>query len=610
MKVFTEVPQNIFECLMVYKEAYDEKFFSQVQSSIIKYALPGLGMPLAKKRRLTPTDIELAYKFMQNLSLSTAAQLQRCQEQGFEKFQVSEDNQRKYRFNLNKFLYWLAEQPWSTYSLASENKEQPYRFSGERHAKIKRKRLTNRENKEPYTLSFDPSKYGSSEEAVELERIDKELEDLANYLKSQHFKPYTIKMRIDVAKEFLGWLYKNEQVSLKSLSLSSIVKFTPVKLSISNFPSPPEYFYNKTFAQEKSKKATEESVKILERFFQFSSTPLMPRTKEMYAESALTIAKFLYREQTDCLYARNYEDIPVVQRLRILRNSYRSEAKNKPNAVPYEDKAVSWETALAVLERTRKEALMTHVEYLVRGEIKRKKRSTKVIAKSFMRFLLLAMLTLIPPDRQRTYRELQIEKTLKHGIWQENIFIPKDKMVEPSQAEFFIHLLPEDYKTGETYGEWLGKLPNTQFADGTTFYQYLELWLYGAKDNNPLQKTLKLKNNKPLREILEPKEHDYVFFGINSKKPMNISTFASVIKHLFERMTGVPVRPHVLRNMFRTYINEMGISEQESKSVAFWMKHDLRTANQYSRQLCRSKLAAGETLTERINKQILVSIDE
>jgi hypothetical protein len=51
-------------------------------------------------------------------------------------------------------------------------------------------------------------------------------------------------------------------------------------------------------------------------------------------------------------------------------------------------------------------------------------------------------------------------------------------MANLSEARYYIHLQSEDYKTGDSYGEWLGEFPNTEFPDGSRFYDYLNKWLF------------------------------------------------------------------------------------------------------------------------------------
>jgi hypothetical protein len=94
------------------------------------------------------------------------------------------------------------------------------------------------------------------------------------------------------------------------------------------------------------------------------------------------------------------------------------------------------------------------------------------VGMSYQRFLSLAFFVLIPPDRARTVYELEVGRTLVWGHFQEGIFVATDNQEHPTAA-WFIHLQPEDYKTGAAYGEYWGSIPNESFGDGTCFYDYI-----------------------------------------------------------------------------------------------------------------------------------------
>jgi hypothetical protein len=383
--------------------------------------------------------------------------------------------------------------------------------------------------------------------------------------------------------------------------LKCLIEVVHLKFSIEDFSNYHDYIYAKGLAHEKAKKVAEATVKKLEELFDWLENKPSFGTKQTYTESAIAIACFLYRNETDAGYANLFEDIPVVRRLRVFCNKIDAQKRNSPAAVPFHEKSVSWEQVLIVTERLRYEADATHTDAIVKGNYRRKKRPIKARAASMMTFLLLSMFTIVPPDRQRTYRELRLGETLKHGSYQGEIFIPRERMINPQGAKFFIHLLPNQYKTGEAYGEWIGELPNTKYSDGRTFYQYLEEWLYcGYEKDGVVQ---------GLREALNPGNHNYVFFGRITGEPLDTTSVTTKVQKPFERMTSVPVSPHTLRKIFRSYIKDRGASPEELESAAYWMKHDLRTAEKdYTFLDCRSKLRAGAALTNRINSEFLKNV--
>jgi hypothetical protein len=604
------VPQNVFECLDAYKYRCQTNEFSLVQSSIFRFTLPGLGLASPKGQRLTTDEMESCRIFCKKMPLAKLAKFPEAQEKTFEVLNTSKDQQRSNRSRLKKFLNWVAEQNWvQTEQLDDQN--QIYRFSGEKHERIQRQRLTNRPNNtlEKFSLSFDVSDYldkssDLSEEdiKVHLEKIANEIKDFEAYMRAHGYKPYTIEVRTKGVQRFLGWLYLANHIPLQELSLTSLIEVVKLKYSLADFTEYSQYIYAKGLAHEQAREIANLVVKRLDDFFQWLNNPPSASTKAIYTETAISIAKYLYRYETDKDYAAECHDIPIVRRLRVYCNKFEEHRRTANNTVvPFHKKAVTWEQVLMVLEKLRYEATATHwvaKTILDNGQFKRKIRPIQARAASFMKFLLLAMFTLMPPDRQRTFRELRLGETLKHGTFQGELFIPKDRMLDPSKAKYYIHLLPEDYKTGKSYGEWVGEIPNTIFSDDSTFYQYLDEWLYGE---------IKTKNGivKGLRNVLNPENHNYIFFGRITSEPIKIECLTAKIRHIFERHTRVPVTPHTLRKIFRTYIKENGVSPEEEESAAFWMKHDLRTANKHYTFLnCQSKLRAGSVLANRLNSSI------
>lgn len=291
----------------------------------------------------------------------------------------------------------------------------------------------------------------------------------------------------------------------------------------------------------------------------------------------------------------------------------REEIKQNPPVVAYEDKAVTWGNAMSVLNRTRFEAILADGDKICKGKRRKRKRDIRAISNSMNRFLLLALFTLIPPDRQQIPRSLVWGKSLIYGRYCQGQFEVLSNFVSDTDTDtdigFYLNIYQDKSKVGKFYGDWLGKIPNYFFPDGTQFYDYLELWLMGDNKNNPLRSILKLEDdyNQPLRLSLHENaaNHNYVFLGRNNGNPLNKDTLWSIIRYLFERMSNVPVCPHTLRHMFRTYVNELGISKTESESIAFWMKHSPETAAKYSRQTLESKLQPGFSLLSTINQNLL-----
>lgn len=180
----------------------------------------------------------------------------------------------------------------------------------------------------------------------------------------------------------------------------------------------------------------------------------------------------------------------------------------------------------------------------------------------------------MPPDRSRTYYELEIGKTFVSGVFDGSQFIPEDKMKDKSKAELYIHLGANDYKTGKIYGEWWGKIPNVEFANEKTLYGYIYQWLTWG------------------REIKQKLNHNFFFVGVSHRKQLNHKEWSGRFVNIFYREVGVPVSPKELRKMYVTYLKNSGASEAILEAAACSMHHS-RTmqTNVYDQQEQMKKMA-------------------
>lgn len=612
MNEFNFAPNNLADCLKLFKLQSNSNLFSSVQSIIINHCLVSLGFQLNSDKRLTNKQIESAYKFMESLPIKTYLELEDTFHSSCENHNVSSSNKAKYLYNLRAFIDWYKQAEKSWYQVGDSSSRNIYRFSGELKDKIQRKKLTNRGKMTKFKLSLDPSDYPDICNAeTYLQRIKGELSEFESFMKRRDFSDDSIKNRHYSIIKIFGWLYLSEKVPLSELSLTSIVPVTSVNISPVDYDSYDEYMYAKGFAIQEIREIAKKIIALLKEFFAWLPHSPSPNTKSVYVQSVLLLAKFLYREETNSSTHTDCEDIPVVLALQNFHNCITEEIKKNPPVVAYEDKAVTWANAMSVLNRSRFEAILADGDKICKGKRRKRKRDLKTMSNSMNRFLLLALLTLIPPDRQQIARNLVWGKSLIYGRYCQGQFEVLSNFVSDTDTDigFYLNIYQNKSKVGKFYGDWLGKIPNYFFPDGTQFYDYLELWLMGNNKNNPLRSILKLGEdyNQPLRLSLHKNaaNHNYVFLGRNKGNPLNKDTLGSIIRHLFERMSSTPVYPHTLRHMFRTYVNELGISKTESESIAFWMKHSPETAAKYSRQTLESKLQPGFSLLSTINQNLL-----
>lgn len=613
------IPTNVLGAVDAYKHLNNPKDFPLIQSTLFRFTIPALSGVVPQGSRLTASEIVTVREFLATLPLSKLSEFREAQEKTFKLLQTPANKQSQPKSYLNKFLNWVDEQNWLvTGSLNETGETQGYRFYLKGKGVMQRKKLTDRpaNTLDKFALSFDVEDYfpSSSEEEESIKqvlaKIAGEIQVFEDWMIARGYKESSRKIRREHAKRFLGWLYRSKEIPLQELSLGSLIPVIKLRYSVRDFDTYDKYIYAKVLATEQAKEVATETVNKLKDYFKWLNNPPSPGTKAMYVEGVISLAKFLYRDETDPDYHAECMDVPVVKRLRVFCNDLEKEKRSSRPAVPYHEKAITWEQVLLALEKLRIEANLTHIDSRSKsGIIKPKKRPMGARANSLMRFLIFAFFVVVPPDRGRTFRELRIGETFKHGIFEGDIFIPKERMLNPLEARYYIHLLPDDYKTGDAYGEWIGELPNTQFPDGSYFYDYLNLWLYDEVVSVHRRHKVTYKG---MRSVLQPEDHNYLFFGPNNKKPLNdAAQMTSKVRYPLERLTGIPLSPHTLRKIFRTFIKDRLATHAEEESIAYWMKHDLRTANKhYTFQSCRNKLKPGIELANRLNGEVLQRISD
>ena len=244
--------------------------------------------------------------------------------------------------------------------------------------------------------------------------------------------------------------------------------------------------------------------------------------------------------------------------------------RNTPPSVPYSEKSIPWEDALKVLRAVQKEADLEAQPG--NGEL----RTQKAIAKSIQRLLILLLFMASPPDRSRTFRELEVGRTFVFGQYKNEKFTAAAQMKNPEEAEWYLHLLSADYKTGNTYGEVWDKVLDTPegfLADGKTFYYYLDLWL------NQYRATY-----KPTHKCLLTNEDG---------NPLTGSSLWIRVRHTFFKHTGGPVTPKELRKMYVTYLKDSEATEAELEAAAARMRHSREMQTKiYDQQKRERKVAA------------------
>jgi hypothetical protein len=590
-------------------EASTSEGISLYQTALFRFTLPGLGGRKPSGARLSSKEIAAGLKTLGSISISPdiAERLREAQKETFAILNTLKKRQRQPRYYLNKLIDWGIKYGFFPSANSPEEEKQEYTFYPDKINKVRTTARTYSYKK--FTFSFDASDY--TNESLQPDDIQQHLQrieqELVNFRKHQIS---TLKNRLPTViryeaclQRILGWLYQRGDVSLVEISLNNLVPFIQLKFKFSEFTceANKDLWFSKIIAEAKALENIKDKanclVNLLIEYFAWLEHPPSTKTKQAYIKAVIAYSKYVYRSETDRTMALNFEDIPLINRLKVFHKEVENGKKvNSNSSGKY---YLPWSDVLEVLKKLRFEAELEKTKKATcnSGE----KRSLSARAKSLQDFILLGFFVLIPPPRQRVIRELELGRTLKYGIFENGRFASFEKMANPSEAKYYIHLQPEDYKTGDCYGEWLGEFPNTEFPDGGKFYDYLNKWLFrGYQDE--------AGEWHGMREVIATSGEKTVFLRGTKGDSFSADDVRSKIKCIFIRWTGVPIAPQDLRHLYRTYIDDpaTGATEAEKESAAFWMRHSSQMAKKvYSHLNCEQKLQLGAQMSERLNQRLL-----
>ena len=587
-------------------EIYPQK--TQVISAVNRFILTELGLVI-KGKKITEHEKEKAKEIANNIILReiNAEYLRTLLSQSFKRQRISLKSQKAPRSYINFYIGFLENNFFlknKSSSIEEKNQEtkslyriknNPTRYIDKSHLqKLNKTRKAKQQiqlrlNPEWYLADYQIKYSHNTDELIisiiedQLTRIKKELENFKQFCFNYITKiEATLDTFLGDIKRLLGWLYLQEQ-NLARISLTNLVPVFDTNLKIDDFEDLEEY----ALAKEKCKYNSKKAAKNIREFLTFFFTEYQVvnlKTQKNYIFSLITLAKYLYRDITDDEEVENYEDIVIIQNL---RNFSHKLTQKTPCSVKTKSLKFTWNELLIIREQLQQEASLNYSYSKVKnGGAHRYARPKSAIAVSKMRFLIFCFLTLIPPDRARTIRELQIGETLKHGIKTQEGFISRENLLDSANAKYYIHLQEKDYKTGKIYGEFWGELPNYKFKDNTLFYDYLTDWIYGE-----------------WRKILLRNEtHNYCFCQSRTSKPHSQSSFHWLVAHTFKNKTGIKMGTHQFRDIFCTHLEEINAPAEVRASAAYWMKHSEQIAKKvYTVVDLQAKLAPAFDFMNQLN---------
>lgn len=606
---------TLSEILLAYRQECPEDA-QKVESAIRRFILVNFGLQLSGDRA-SKHEIQLAEQLMLKISTNelTEQKFVVLMEKGFELAGLEKNQQRAPRSYLKKFLNFLEQkQPSRPFLVLTPPPIGSRVLTRKKVKKVVDKSYLEDSRKKKTTgvkirLTFNSLEYLSnyrqkfpncSEESLlnsidtQLNRINNEVNNCLIFLSNRDkdkLEKFARESWLEKIKVLLGWQYHQEQ-DLEKVGFYYMMPPININPCIANFDNVQDFFLAKGKANYEAKNVGNQVIKFFQDFFMGYGGHYKNTSKAVYINAGINIAKFVNKDITDNTESLNYEDIAVVRKLRVLRGSLPKDP-NKIKELP-----LNWEEILQIRAEFKKRVDDEFLYKDVGTKIYKFHRRKSAISTDFQKFLILCFLTVVPPIRRRSIAELELGRTLKYGLFDNSGFTPFEYLKEGQTARYYYHFNVDDYKTGQTYGEFIAELPNKDLGDGTYFYDYLNKWLYGG-----------------YRDILlrHQQTHKCLFVKIYDRQyaderayfagdPIGYGTFSGVVGNLTKKYTGVTLHPHIFRTIYRTYLVNKGASSAELEAAAFFMQHSEEMARKtYTVQTILEKLNPVYNMFSRLN---------
>lgn len=281
--------------------------------------------------------------------------------------------------------------------------------------------------------------------------------------------------------------------------------------------------------------------------------------------------RFAKESESDPAYGeKSFDDIPLIRELRKLHRDANRRQSLSPRSSDEERKWLSWSEYLGVIQKLKDELQGLVGQYdedfvvppTTKGAKERQLAAKRRIATIFQHYLILSFFACVP-DRQRTIRELELDRTFikdeKNGVW-----VMKHG--------------PDDYKTGKTYGDRPMLVLTPELVPAID--EFLSLW----------------------RPCLNPTSQS-VFVQPRTGKPLTQDSVYQIVSRACYRFTGKRTNPHLLRDMIVTHVRESDASEKELEALALYMGHSIHMQrSSYDRRTLTTKVAPAVNLLKNVNQ--------
>ena len=302
---------------------------------------------------------------------------------------------------------------------------------------------------------------------------------------------------------------------------------------------------------------------------------------------------------TSSIRSTALDDLPIVIELRKLHREAGNKGKKAPRSSNEKKKWMEWNDYLEVIQLLKYDLKQMIDTYNMRKEVEEnsingamdgegssatKKQQSKSKAKSlqaqkkdiatlFQHYLILSFFACVP-DRQRTFRELELNKN----------FIKVD---DDGGNIWVIKHSADDYKTGSTYGE-RPPLPLT-----TSLTSEIDDFILRFRPSlfNPSS-----TNTVPLHLFLQPR----------TGNALTANSVYQIVSRCCYKYKEKKTNPHLLRDMIVTHVRKNGdASEKELEALALFMGHSINMQREsYDRRTLEQKVSPAVKLMQDMNSMM------
>ncbi|XGW00859.1 MAG: hypothetical protein ACAF41_33320 (plasmid) [Leptolyngbya sp. BL-A-14] len=636
-----------------------ERIINEFRSGLFRFLLPEWGFERGKTgRKMTSTDVQAAEEYTKSICVQRLVRARDLLESTFAKAAVTPSSRNTYGNRLEQFLQWAEQQSWWPCERLLKIQDQcrpPQRISGRRH--YSDLPLTSR-NGQYLRYRLMEAETPPALQA-QLEGVDQFL--VAPRFSGRVFDPVKPQTRDGYLKDvhlILGFFYQHKQipVPLDQLRLEDLVPVvTEDDLEGLSYRQQKRLWKEKQLYLEA----------WLHEYFEFirvQNNSTSPRTQLSKLVAVQRVAHYLYRHEVS--RKGDYHSIPVLVTLedeisRVVAVKKKWE-KTKTYVANQERKwpdVVEGETALTTLRREVLEPLRLECRPRRQDGVF---REPFVIAISHQHYLKWAFVTDLPPRRQKAYRTTKIALSCPvkcpADVPPDGCYFPlpppeeREKNHDGTLADNYLYktylykgkaypqglwiLELTSFKTDETYGIYSMMLPDRQFEDGSTFYDHLDHYLCGwwmPEGRKKLQAydwwdpQLKGRRGRWVtkgRAEFEPQDiceaphrrqspiwrSGYLFPVPNTGLPANGCSFGGSFERTSYQILGKRITPHMTRYIWATWAFQVGLSDQELRSLAYAMGHSVETLRKmYERCTPEEKL---RPIYEAIDRHLFQQLEE